>query len=73
MDTIIPWVILCLVALFVIYRMATSRSRAGRRMLEHMTRQELESLDVEKLKRQGLKQVYYDVLKKKEQQEKEGR
>ena len=73
MDTIIPWVILCLVALFVIYRMATSHSRAGRRMLEHMTRQELESLDVEKLKRQGLEQVYYDVLKKKEQQEKEGR
>jgi hypothetical protein len=64
----IPWIVIVLVAGFLVWRMVTSRSRAERRMFERMNRTELEGLDVEKLKEQGLEKIYREVMEKKQRE-----
>ena len=69
MAGVIPWIVLVLVAGFLVWRMVTSRSRAERRMFERMSRQEFENLDVEKLKEQGLEKTYRKVLEQKQKKD----
>ena len=72
MGNIIGWIIIIVIGLsvaFIFWRTVTARYRAGRKMLERLSRKELEGLNQDMLKRDGLEGVYKDVLKQREAEE----
>ncbi len=66
MADIIPWIVIIIVGGFLVWRMVTAKSRAQRRIFERMSLQELENLDIEKVKKQGLEKIYQEVLAQKQ-------
>ena len=69
MGNIIIWIIIGLVVVIFLWRLVTARYRVGRKMLERLSREELERLDQDMLKKQGLLGVYRDVLKQREEED----
>ncbi len=69
MVNTIGWVIIGLVAVFTLLRIVTARYRNGRKMLERLSREELEGLNQDMLKSEGLEGVYKDVLKRRAKEE----
>ena len=68
MVNIVGWIVIGLVVVFILWRIVTARYRVGRKMLERLSRKELEGLDQDMLKREGLEGVYKDVLKRREKE-----
>ena len=66
MSGTIPWIIIGLVFVYMVWRLMTARTRARRNMFERMTRSELENLDIEQVRREGLEDLYREVLAKKQ-------
>ena len=69
MTGVIPWIILGVILVYMVWRLLTARTRARRNMFERMSRRELESLDMEQVRREGLEDLYREVLAKKRQEE----